>query len=154
MRPRPKTVQQILTEKWPDKQPQHNSTPEYNSQIEQELALYLPEKLKGIVKVKQFEKGMLTISIPNASFQMQFNAIRSQLMSRLRLQNPNMISIKCVVEPTRQVQVNTQTKTRATHLTHPIAAKLSSTARLNLTSILPDMPEEIRVALQKLMDNK
>lgn len=149
MRPRPKTVQQILTKKWPNKQPK-TSTAEYTSQMEQELALYLPEKLQSIVKIKQFDKGMLTLSIPNASFQMQFNAIRSQLMSKLRISNPNIISIKCVVEPSRQSSSDTQNN-KYSQSNKATAKTLSPSAKANLNAILPDLPDEIQAALNRLM---
>lgn len=150
MRPRPKSVQQIITKKWPNKQPQ-TSKPEYTSQMEQELALYLPEKLQPIVKIKQFDKGMLTLSIPNASFQMQFNAIRSQLMSKLRITNPNIISIKCVVEPARQNSSSGIQSNKYTQSNKAAAKTLSSNAKANLNAILPDLPDEIQAALNKLM---
>ncbi|MCU4674206.1 hypothetical protein N7931_01055 [Catenovulum sp. 2E275] len=150
MRPRPKTVQQIFNKKWPNKQPQ-NSAPEYTSPIEQELALYIPEKLQDIIKIKQFDKGMLTLTIPNASFQMQFNAIRSELMSKLRINNPSLISIKCIVEPSRQVSNSAKTHHTSTHQAQP-SIKLSDNAKANLAAILPDMPEEIKTALAKLMN--
>ncbi|GEM_PF-3451551 len=147
MRPRPKTVQQIFSKKWPGKQPQ-SSESEYTSPIEQELALYLPEKLHQIIKIKQFDKGMLTLSIPNASFQMQFNAIRSELMSKLRMNNPNLISIKCVVEPNRQLSSAAKSNSSTPVKT---GRSLSDNARANLNAIMPDMPEEIQAALNKLM---
>lgn len=150
MRPRPKTVQQILTKKWPNKQPKA-PVPEYTSQMEQELALYLPEKLQSIVKIKQFDKGMLTLSIPNASFQMQFNSIRSQLMSKLRISNPNIISIKCVVEPSRQSSSSGTQSNKYSQPSQATAKTLSSNAKANLNAILPDLPDEVQAALNRLM---
>ncbi|MER2491899.1 hypothetical protein [Catenovulum sediminis] len=153
MRPRPKNVQQILSEKWPERQTSSQIKPEYTSEIEKELALCLPSNLQNVVKVVKFDKGMLQLSLPNASYQMQFVAIRSELLSKLRQKQPQLISLKCIVDPTQPVARATITSSLATSKSAAKPSRtLSQKSKHDLAAILPDLPEEVKKALKHLID--
>lgn len=150
MRPRPKSAKQILSEKWPNQQVSPNSR-KYNSDIASELALYIPESLKDVVVFKSFDNSNLVVTIPSANYQMQFNAIKLNLMSNLRKKFPQLINIKCQVEPSRQVQTKQYTASKINPTAEVNQKKLSKKATESLTSILPDLPEELGNAIKKLL---
>lgn len=144
-----------MAKKWPDRQ-QKNVKPEYTSEISKELALNLPNSLRNCIKVVQFERGILTLSLPNASYQMQFNACRSLLLSQLRVKYPNLISIKCQVDPNMSTSPNLVKENSASYSTsNKKAAKtLSDKAKLDLTATMQDLPENIQAALSRLINLK
>ncbi|EWH11208.1 hypothetical protein DS2_05105 [Catenovulum agarivorans DS-2] len=155
MRPRPKNLSQILAEKWPE-QHKKNIKPEYTSEISKELALNLPNTLRKCIKVVQFERGILTVSLPNASYQMQYNACRSQLISQLRVKYPNLISIKCQVDPNMSTSSNLVKENSASYSTsaNKAAKTLSDKAKQDLTATMQDLPENIQAALSRLINLK
>ena len=144
-----------MAKKWPDRQ-QKNVKPEYTSEISKELALNLPNSLRNCIKVVQFERGILTLSLPNASYQMQYNACRSQLLSQLRVKYPNLISIKCQVDPNMSTSSNSVGESSATYSTSPkkAAKTLSDKAKQDLTATMQDLPENIQAALSRLINLK
>lgn len=144
-----------MAKKWPDRQ-QKNVKPEYTSEISKELALNLPNSLRNCIKVVQFDRGILTLSLPNASYQMQYNACRSQLLSQLRVKYPNLISIKCQVDPNMSTSSNSVGENSATYSTSPkkAAKTLSDKAKQDLTATMQDLPENIQAALSRLINLK
>ncbi|WP_440903532.1 hypothetical protein ACMZOO_11775 [Catenovulum sp. SX2] len=116
----------------------------------------MPNSLRKCIKVVQFERGILTLSLPNASYQMQFNACRSQLLSQLRVTHPDLFSIKCQVDPNMSTSSNLVKESSASYATSSkkAAKTLSDKTKQDLTATMQDLPENIQAALSRLINLK
>ncbi|WP_017444418.1 hypothetical protein [Gayadomonas joobiniege] len=150
MRPRPKNLKQIMREKWPEQASSQKINNEYNSELSNELELYLPENLHKQVSIEGFKQGLLELTVPTATQLLVLNRQRSQLISQLRKNNPQLISIKCSVKPVSQQRYNTAQPTPERKLKNQLSAR----SRQHLEDFLATAPEELKGALERLLDKK
>lgn len=148
MRPRPKNVKQILREKWPDQATPQKISSEYNSELSNELALYLPDNIKQAVSIVAFKNGLLELAVPTATQLMVLNTQRSQLISQLRKTHPNLCSVKCSVKP--QLQNSSKTSRKSPVNKHSL--HLSENSRVHIKAAMKNLPEELQSALTRLLD--
>jgi hypothetical protein len=146
MKKRPKLVSQVFQEKWPEKSKQEQKN-DYNSSLQHQLDIYLPQEWLGKIKVANYNNGLLEVEIDNAAFKMRFNSIRLNLLTHLRQIHPELITISDRVNPQKKMQVmQTQLKRK----TKPVKT-LSNRTQLDLSNAAQGLPENLQAAMARLI---
>ncbi|NTS76580.1 hypothetical protein HR060_06825 [Catenovulum sp. SM1970] len=150
MKKRPKSLQQVFDQS-KFAQPKYDQKADYNSQLQHELANYLPPEWQGQIFVKSYSDGILELAIANAALKMRFNAFRLDLLSHLRTQIPELISIRDKVDPkagSHQQSPNlNQVKIEQSVNARPLSEKSKSL----ISQSMQTMPDELQQALARLV---
>ncbi|AWB68734.1 hypothetical protein C2869_21070 [Saccharobesus litoralis] len=152
MKRRPKSIEQVLNETWPNSQfSAAQKKADYNSQIERELALCLPKEWQDKVIVQKYQNGILHLGLTSAGLKMRFNAIRLDLLSHLRQSIPDLVSISDSIVVTTSSPISNHSKSSSAESAHQKHHSLSDNSAQTLLKTAEQLPDNLKQALQGLV---